>query len=471
LRRLATLALGLVAAACGRNATGVACPQGMDEVQGICLCSTADGCAAGEACVAGQCVCASDYCCPQGYLWDPVGKACACQATACCPKDYSWDSNRSVCACSNSSCCPSGYNFISDAGCFCAASTCCPRGTQWDPDAGSCACRDDHCCPVGYVYDPTRLNCTCGQDSCCPKDHSFDPTVKACVCSGPSCCPTGFARSGDRCVCVSNQSCGTGRACDQDAGACFCTSSQGCPGGFFCNASGSCQTLSGCVSNQDCPSSFFCAVDAGSCSQAECSDDAQCPIGQVCRTDSAGSRCAPGCWGVADCPLRDSCQPSPLDEMGLPGTCSSQCTENDFCSYQQFCDVGAGSCAFASQDYCSACVGNSCPGNNLCLFTISEGQPQGWCAVPCNPDGGDEDAGGCPSGFLCENTVEPCASAHGCTVDQGIGVCDQCSCHNWDIVNNPPEPLCTDPASAGGQPHQFQSFCTPTSGFCALHGP
>jgi hypothetical protein len=121
----------------------------------------------------------------------------------------------------------------------------------------------------------------------------------------------------------------------------------------------------------------------------------------------------------------------------------------------------------SGQDFCSSdpCSPASCPSPDVCLTTISEGQLNAWCAIPCN--GNAE----CPSGLDCEHTVLSCGSSADCAFDQGIGSCPQCNCQLWQVVNSPPEQFCTDPASAGGQVHEFQKFCAPLSGFCGLHGP
>jgi hypothetical protein len=202
--------------------------------------------------------------------------------------------------------------------------------------------------------------------------------------------------------CKRDSDCEQYERCDTLDFRCVCDSDNACAHGEYCNASGSCQVISGCFTNDDCADGSFCDLATGECIGANsCRSDGHCDIGMICENNL----CRLGCRATGDCDLGKR-------EVCISGVCvQGKCENTGYCPLGLVCNLQNNECEQPAVNHCQAgcdplCSDGVCPsvGDSPC------GDPTAICAgmdvfsshcwYGCDPE---QDA--CPSGHVCKPTT------------------------------------------------------------------
>ncbi len=301
--RVAVLAVGLIAPACGGGGGGGTPPVS---------CTTVAECAAGQICAANVCnACAASAQCLADY-----GAGATCEAGVCTPAT-----------------CPAG-----DEGCPCKPDGTCTVGECVDDvcevptcPAGelTCPCTPEGACTAGQCIAGTCVDCARGTLDClCYANQTCNAGLRCRADGLCETCPAGA----EGCPCDEGGLCGAGLVCESDlcvpdpcpAGSenCPCKPDDVCDGELHCGPAGLCMVCSndieGCPCVDDaCENDLVCDAAETVCRAPRSCTEAACVPHQVCETaPGADAVCATRCdagfvWneasGVCDEVINPNC--------------------------------------------------------------------------------------------------------------------------------------------------------------------
>lgn len=316
----------------------------------------------------------------------------------------------------------------------------CPLGFISSPFDG-CHRNNSHCqstkdCKESHVCLGDRCFLSCSSTSACAQGEQCQNSVCVKVCYTDSNCQLGEVCVEGICSvgCRSDSDCGISETCLGNKCRCgpgFISGPTGCRDVNECEQSTSCHSTALCFNT---PGSFRCECPAGTfslnpreqnCEPAqECSHDGDCDESSRCLLDTSlgVKKCVNPCT-LQKCGLRASCSVSnhkaeckcPLNHFGDPyadeGGCHAiECTENENCSEDKFCDLLTNRCL-------NPCSGNKCGSHALCIAQAH----QGTCS--CLP-GFQTKNRSCEDIDECKSNPSLCHSTANCTNTPGAFICD-----------------------------------------------
>ena len=412
----ALLFAGLLLGGCGARNAG---PEQQNTV--VTGTGTATPCTADAQCGGG--ICSNGYCIGgTGVAGTGTGGPSQCQSHSHCstnqfcqfPTGTVYDINtKGNCAnaCSGANPCPAGQQC--QAGVCYTNYDCAPAQNSADCPGGEVCNRQTRTCSAPpstcYFNEDCPHNWICnGQNSCTnPGDLGSCNTVLDCnniaACQNGACtCQSGRCRSQ---TCQSATDCATGQYCERDScqPAPSCTEQSNCtPYGLVCDG-GQCVNPQPCQSGNFCQSGFECfenLVPPGCLPEgsSQCSRNEQCPPNSYC--NSFTSKCQSGCRDINDCVGK--CPGSPVCACGSSHTCTTNMVGmlGDVCNSDE-----------------------DCPGGTRC----APDDPQ--AGIMCSLGGGLGGAGGgqCVSScrqvcdILASKVVDTCPQGQSCGGDGDIG--------------------------------------------------
>lgn len=326
-----------------------------------------------------------------------------------------------------------------------------PGDMDMGPDEGmsTTAClRDDQCAPEQYCQPAPAgglgscvEGCRTGDADNCPDGELCDGATRLCVpepcgvdqdCADGEYCAEGTCtagcREGEGCSELDEQ--GRGQTCDLESR--MCASLFPCCMADMCSASlpAACEAGGGEVIDA------VATCDANPCGP-DCTTDDECPDQQYCNTEDG--RCADGCR--VDDPYL--CLPSEFCDPDKH-TCEIQrCLDDEECPEDRYCDTAEQVCVLGCRE-----DPDNCPEGEQCIENV--------CEQRCDVRAGPDEPGGCPAGSYCDpllfNCLEECFEH---------GDCDPLSDRFCDADSNRCVPGCRDDEGELGEPNNDIGTATP----------